>query len=138
MRSRSATFTAFLLLAALAAAPGSAEDGAKPGGPPAWLFPQDVKCAGRRLTLHEPQVLAFGTAQAQVALRVPSTVTDPLGRASYGQFEIQGQVHVDFGARLFRLDRIQTGNSAFPGLAEKDLASVQGGIFDALPKFMTF
>jgi hypothetical protein len=132
--------TAALLAASLLAfapAPSAAQDAAKAAGPPAWVYPQDVKCAGRRLTLHEPQVVGFEAPTRRVALRFPTLLTDPLGRATYGSTELTGSLHVDLSSRLMRLDALDAGKATFPGAPEPDVAAVQAAFGDSLPNHLT-
>src|SRR5687767_185852 len=134
MRTTSLAVPLVLAVLALAASPSPAQDAAKPAAPAAWVYPQDVKAAGRRLTLHEPQVTSFDAPLFKAVVRFPVTLTDALGRASYGDVEVSGFVHTDFTARLFRMDTLDVVKSAFPGIPEKDVASVQAGLPEALPK----
>lgn len=139
MRTRTATTLLLICLAALAASPGRAEDDAAAAAAKAalktvWVYPQDVKCAGRRLTLHEPQVVSFDAANFRIALRFPAMLTDPLGRSTYGMAEVAGAVHFDPNSRLLRIDALEAGKTAFPGAAEVDSKAAEGGLADALPK----
>jgi hypothetical protein len=120
-------------LAALVAPPGRAE-GDKAPPPPAWVYPQDWKCAGRRMTMHEPQVVAFDAVNSKVTLRFPATVTDPLGRATLGTVEVFGAFHADIASRLMKIDMLSSGATAFPFAAEADAKAVAGGVAEALPK----
>jgi hypothetical protein len=129
--------SAVAALLVLAARPSAAADDPKPAAPQAWVYPQDWKCAGRRLTMHEPQVTAFDPAVSRVSLRYPALLTDPLGRGSWGSVEVAGTLRVDLTSRLVRLDTLQPGNAVFPGVAQADLASVQAGMQDAFPKTLT-
>jgi hypothetical protein len=141
MKTTSISIALAAAVLALAARPGSAQDKAPPAAAPApaaWVYPQDVKCAGRRLTLHEPQMTSFDGPTFKAVVRFPVTLTDPLGRASYGDVEVSGFVKTDFSARLFRMDTLDVAKSAFPGIPEKDAASVQAGLPDALPKSLVF
>ena len=126
--------SAALALLAFAARPGTAADDPKAAAAQAWAYPQDWKCAGRRLTVHEPQVTAFDPAVARVSLRYAALLTDPIGRSTWGTVEVAGTLRNDLASRLVRLDTLTPGNAVFPGLAEADLASVQSGLGDALPK----
>jgi hypothetical protein len=137
MRTHASVVVAALCLAAFFARPGVGEDSAKGAGPPAWVYPQDVKCAGRRLTLHEPQVLALDESTNRVSLRFPTLLTDPLGRSTYGKAEVTGVLHVDFTSRLMRLDMLAAGDTAFPGAPAADAKAVQDGLAEALPKTLT-
>src|SRR5262245_52948147 len=115
MRTRTMAVLVAVSLAALAAPPGrAADDKAAAAAPPAWIYPQDWKCAGRRLTMHEPQVTAFDAVNAKVTLRFPTTLTDPLGRATFGSVEVFGAFHADLGSRLMKLDMLAPGAAAFP------------------------
>jgi hypothetical protein len=137
MRTPPAAALTAVVLAALVARPGAAQDASKTPAPPDWIYPQDVKCAGRRLTLHEPQVLAFDEASNRVSLRFPTLLVDPLGRSSYGMAEVSGALHVDLTSRLMRLDMLSAGASAFPGAPAADAKAVADALSDSLPKFMT-
>ena len=134
MKPRSAALALALFLVALPASSGSAQDGKQPAAPPAWVFPQEAKCAGRRLTMHEPLLLSYDPATTKAALRLPAAVTDALGRTTYGAFEATGLVHADLTARLIKVDMLEAGKATFPGMAEKDAAAVQNGLGEALPK----
>src|SRR6188768_3074831 len=101
MRTRAIAALVAVCLAALVAPPGRAADDKAPP-PPAWIYPQDWKCAGRRLTVHEPQVVAYDTVNSKVTLRYPATVTDPLGRATMGTVEVFGAFHADVASRLIK------------------------------------
>lgn len=134
MKPRSAALLLLLFLAALPASPSAAQDGKQPAAPPAWVFPQDAKCAGRRLTMHEPLMTSYDPATTKTSLRFPAAVTDPLGRMVYGAFEATGLVHADLAGRLIKVDTLDAGKATFPGMAEKDAAAVQAGLGEALPK----
>jgi hypothetical protein len=137
MLTRTLALSAAAALCVLAARPPAAADDGKSAAPQAWVYPQDWKCAGRRLTVQEPQVTAFDASVSRVSLRYPAMLTDPLGRASWGTVEVAGTLRVDLASRLVRLDTLQPGNAVFPGVAQPDLASVQAGLADALPKALT-
>jgi hypothetical protein len=133
MRTRSTAVLVAASLAALAAPPGRAADD-KAAPPPAWVYPQDWKCAGRRLTMHEPQVVAFDQVNEKVTLRYPVTMTDPLGRAAMGSVEVFGALHSDLVSRLVKLDLLSPGTATFPSAPPADVAAVQAALVDALPK----
>ena len=137
MIMRTLAFSAAAAVCLFAARPCPAADDGKSAAPQAWVYPQDWKCAGRRLTMHEPQVTAFDPAMSRVSLRYPVVLTDPLGRASWGTVELSGTLRVDLASRLVRLDTLQPGKATFPGVAEADLTAVQAGLADALPKTVT-
>ncbi len=142
MRTRISAAMLALCIAALAAAPSRAADdaaaaAAKAALQSAWVYPQDVKCAGRRLTLHEPQVVSFDAPNFRISLRFPAMLTDPLGRSTYGMVEVAGAVHFDPSSRLVRLDALEAGKTAFPGAAEVDAKAAETGLADALPKSVT-
>jgi hypothetical protein len=120
-------------LAALVASPGRAE-GDKAAPPSAWVYPQDWKCAGRRLTMHEPQVTKFDAVNEKVTLRFPATMTDPLGRATFGTVEVFGALHADIASRLMKLDMLSAGATTFPFATPADATAVQGAIGESLPK----
>jgi hypothetical protein len=136
MRTKSAAIVAVVSLAALFAPPVRAADD-KNAGPPAWLYPQDWKCAGRRLTMHEPQVMAFDATNAKVTLRFPATMTDSLGRSTFGAIEVFGAFHADLSSRLMKLDSLTPGTAVFPFAAPAEVTALQGGLDDALPKSIT-
>ncbi len=120
------------------AAPDEPAKPAAPAAPPAWVYPRDITSAGRRLSLHEPVVLLYDPADTEVALRFPVTVTDALGRITYGVIDATGTVHLDVASRLFRADEVAVGKSAFPGLADPDAKSTQAGLAEVFPKSMLF
>jgi hypothetical protein len=127
---------ALLASTLLLSPPAAAQD--KPGAPAApaaWVFPQDVKCAGRRLTLHEPQVVAADPLAFKLSLRFPTTLTDPLGRATWGTTEVSGAYHADLASRLLRLDALEPGKTVFPAAAKADAEAVEKAFGDSLPKF---
>lgn len=137
MRSIPAPLLAAAACAAalLAAPPASAAE--EPAKSASWVFPQEVKCAGRRLTLHEPRVIAYEPSRSFVQVRFPVLLTDPLGRSSFGMAEAGGDVHLDLGSRLLRIDPVQAGASAFPAAPEADAKAVQDALGEALPKSLT-
>src|SRR5262245_5907504 len=134
MNTRVLAFSAAAALAVPAASPGAAADDGKAAAPQAWVYPRDSKCAGRRLTMQEPQVTAFDASISRVTLRYPATLTDPLGRATWGTVEVAGTLRTDLASRLVRVDTLQPGNALFPGVAQGDLEAVQAGLGDALPE----
>src|SRR5688500_13403105 len=134
MPARQSIAAAAVLLVCLFASPGSAQDKGKAPAPPAWVYPQDVQCAGRRLTLHEPQVVAWDGREFKMSLRFAAPVTDPLGRSSFGMLEVSGAVHLDLRSRLVKVVALEAGRSAFPAMAANDATAVQAGLQDALPK----
>ena len=125
-----------LAVCSLAARPVAAADD-KSAAPAAWVYPQDLKCAGRRLTLHEPEFTAYDASTTRVSLRFPTMLTDPLGRSTYGTSELTGTLRVDLASRLMKLDTLSAGAMAFPGAVAADAAAVQEGFAEALPKSLT-
>ncbi len=129
-----ASFTALVLAAAAVAGDGDVASPTQPAGPPAWVYPRNVECAGRRLGIGEPIAISYDAAAARAELRFPVTVTDPLGRVTYGAIEAGGTTRLDLASRLFRVDAVEIAKSTFPGLAPADLKPLQDGLADAVPK----
>ncbi len=123
-----------LVLASTAVAPPAGAQEAKSENPTPWVYPRSIKAAGRKVALHEPEVVSYDDETRAVSLRIPIEVTDSLGGTHMGVVAVSGTARLDVPAGLVQIDGItaETLTAAVPSL-EKG-AELAAALPEAWPK----